>query len=63
MDENKDLFIVAAAQCNAAKVADANIDGHLHAEHCSAQHDTLAMKFDVPYMSVGARIVRVEANW
>ena len=47
---------------DAEKVADANVDRHLHAVQGTAQHDAFAMKFDVPHAAVGAAVVRVEAD-
>ena len=52
----------SAAQRDAEKIADANVDRHLHAVDGTAQHDAFAMKFDLPHAAVGAGIVRIEAD-
>ena len=62
MHEDERLRLVVAAQRDAEKVADADVDRHLHAADGTAQHDTFAMKFDLPDAAVGARIVRIEAD-
>src|SRR5690349_12660148 len=62
MDENKGLRRIVAAQRNAHEIADAHVDRHLHAADGTAQHDAFAMKLDLPDMSVGARIMRIEAD-
>ena len=62
MHEHEALRLVIAAQGDAGEVADADVDRHLHAADGTAQHDTFAMKLDLPDIAVGARIVRIEAN-
>ena len=62
MNQHQHLGIVDAAQCHAEKIADANIDRHLHAVDGTVQHDALAMKFDPPHTAVRARIMRLEAD-
>ena len=62
MNQNKHLRVVDAAQRNAKKIADADVDRHLHAAKGTAQHDTFAMKFDLPYAAIRARVVRVESD-
>ena len=62
MREHQHLRIVEAAQRDAEKVADLNVDRHPHAVKGAAQHDTFAMKFDSSHTAIGAGIVRVEAN-
>ena len=60
--QNQHLGVVDAAQRNAEKIADANVDGHLHAVQGTAQNDTLAMKFDLPHAAIRADVVRIEAD-
>ena len=62
MGEHEHLGIVDATQRDAEKIADADIDRHLHAGDGTAQDHAFAVKFDVPYAAVGADIVRVEAD-
>ncbi|BBO02823.1 hypothetical protein BwSH20_01110 [Bradyrhizobium ottawaense] len=62
MHQDDGLRFVIAAQCDACEVADADVDRHLHAANGTAKHDAFAMKLDLPDMSVGARIVRIEAD-
>ena len=62
MRQHQRLDIVAAAQCHAEKIADADIDRHPHAEQSAAQHDAFAIKLDVPDAAIGAQIVRVELD-
>ena len=62
MSEHQHLRVVDAAQCNAEKIGDANIDRHLHAVDGTAQHDAFAVKFDLPHAAVCAGIVRIEAD-
>src|ERR1700687_6412717 len=62
MSENEHLGVVDAAQRNAEKIADANVDRHLHAVQGTAQNDAFAMKFYIPHAAVRAGIVRVEAD-
>src|SRR6202790_5272282 len=61
MKEHQHLRIVDAAQRDAEKIADANVDRHLHAVDGPAQHDAFAMKFDIAHAAVGAGVVRIEA--
>ena len=61
MGEHQHLGIVDAAQRDAEKIADADIDGHLHAEQRTAQDHALAMKFDLPHAAVRADVVRIES--
>jgi len=62
VNQHQHLDVVEAAQRNAEKIADANADRHPHAVEGTTQHDTFAMKFDLPHAAVGAGIVRVEAD-
>jgi hypothetical protein len=62
MDQHQHLGVVEAAQGNAKKVADANVDRHLHALDGTVQHDTFAVKFDSPHAAVCAGILRMEAE-
>ncbi|GLR96564.1 hypothetical protein GCM10007858_42010 [Bradyrhizobium liaoningense] len=62
MHEDERLRVVIAAQGDAGEVGNAHVDRHLHAADGTAQHDTLAMKLDLPDMSVGARVMRIEAD-
>ncbi len=62
MGEHQHLGVVDAAQRNAEKIGDANIDRHLHAMDGTAQHDAFAVKFDLPHATVGAGIMRIEAD-
>jgi hypothetical protein len=62
MGENEHLGIVDAAQRHAEKIADADIDRHLHAGNGTAQDHAFAVKFDLPYAAVRAGVVRVEAD-
>ena len=60
--QHQHLRVVDAAQRDAEKIADANVDRHPHALDGTAQHDAFAMKFDLPHAAVGAGIVRIEAE-
>src|SRR3954451_3466331 len=62
MDQDEALRLVAAAQRDAGEVADAHVDRHPHAADGTAQHDAFTMKLDLPDISVGARIMRIEAD-
>ena len=62
MRQNQHLRIVDAAQRDAEKIADANVDGHLHAVQGTTQNDAFAMKFDLPHTAIRAGIVRIEAD-
>ena len=62
MHQHQHLCVVETAQCDAEEIADANVDGHLHALDGTAQHDAFAVKFDLPHAAVGARILRIEAE-
>ena len=62
MHQDEGLRLVVAAQRDAGEVADADVDRHPHAADGTAQHDTFAMKFDLPGVAVGARIMRIEAD-
>jgi hypothetical protein len=62
MRQHQHLGLVEAAQRHAEKVADANVDRHLHAMQGTAQHDAFAMEFDVPHAAVGTAVMRVEAE-
>ena len=62
MHQHQHLGIVDAAQRDAEKIADADVDRHLHAAHGTAQHDAFAVEFDVPHAAVGAGIMRFEAD-
>ena len=62
MREHQHLGVVDAAQRDAEKIADADVDRHLHAVDGTAQHDAFAVKFDLPHAAVGAGVVRIEAD-
>src|ERR1700692_3285345 len=62
MDQHQHLGVVEAAQGNAEKVADADVDGHPHALDGTVQHDTFAVKFDSPHAAVCANILRIKAE-
>ena len=62
MHQHQHLRVVETAPCDAEKIADANVDGHLHAVDGTAQHDAFAVKFDLPHAAVGAGVLRVEAE-
>ena len=62
MSEHQHLRVVDAAQCNAEKIGDANIDRHPHAVDGTAQHDAFAVKFDLPHAAVGAAVMRIETD-
>ena len=62
MNQHQHLRIVDAAQRDAEKIADADVDRHPHAVHGTAQHDAFAVKFDLTHAAVGAGIVRIEAD-
>ena len=62
MHQHQHLRIVDAAQRDAEKIADADVDRHLHAADGTAQHDAFAVKFDVPHAAVCAGIMRIEAD-
>src|ERR1700736_5460473 len=62
MNQHQHLRVVEAAQCDAKKIADANIDGHLHAVDGTAQHDAFAVKFDSPHAAVCAAVRGVEGE-
>ena len=47
MNQHQHLGVVDAAQRDAEKIADANVDRHPHAVQGTAQHDAFAMKFDL----------------
>ena len=62
MRQNQHLGVVDAAQRNAEKIADANVDGHLHAVQGTAQNHAFAVKFDLPHAAVRTDVVRIEAD-
>ena len=62
MDQHEHLGIVDPAQRNAEKIADPNVDGHLHAVDGTAQHDAFTVKFYSPHAAVGTGVVRIEAD-
>ena len=62
MLEHQHLRFVDAAQRDAEKIADAEIHGHAHALHGTAQHDAFAVKFDLPHAAIRAGVVRMEAD-
>ena len=62
MHQHHRLRVVEAAQRDAEKVADADVDGHPHALDGTVQHDAFAMKFDPAHAAVCAGIVRMEAE-
>jgi hypothetical protein len=60
MNQHQHLRIVNAAQRDADKIADANVDGHPHALDGTAQHDAFTVKFDLPHAAVCAGVLRME---
>ena len=62
MCQHQHLGIVAGAQPDTEKIADANADRHLHAVQGPAQNDSLAMKFDLPHAAIGTAVMRVEID-
>ena len=62
MDQHEHLGVVDSAQRNAEKVANANVDRHLHAVDGTAQHDAFAMKFYFPNTAIRTGVVRFEAD-
>ena len=62
MNQNQHLRVIDAAQCNAEKIADANVDRHPHAVDGAMQDDAFAVKFDFTHAAIGARIMCVEAD-
>jgi hypothetical protein len=62
MDQHQHLGVVDAAQRDAEKIADPDIDRHTHAANGTAQDDAFAVKFDVPHTAIGAGVVGVEAD-
>jgi hypothetical protein len=62
MHQHQRLRIVKAAQADAEKIADADVDRHAHAVDGTAQHDVFAMEFDVPYAAIRAGVMRIEAE-
>ena len=61
MHQHQHLRVVDAAQRDAEKIADANVDRHPHALDGTAQHDAFAMKFDLPHAAIGTDVVRVRS--
>ena len=62
MHQHQHLRVVETAQSHAEEIADADVDGHLHAVDGTAQHDAFAVKFDVAHAAVRAGIMRIEAD-
>src|SRR5471032_753817 len=62
MHQHQHLGIVDAAQRHAEKIADANIDRHLHAVDGTMQHDAFAMKFYPAHAAICADVMRIEAD-
>jgi hypothetical protein len=62
MDQHQHLGVVEAANGYAFEIADAKLDGHLHAANGTVQHDAFAMKFDSPNAAIRTGVVRVEAD-
>jgi hypothetical protein len=60
--QNQHLGVVDAAQRNAEKIADPNVDGHLHAVQGTTQNYALSVKFDLPHAAVRTDVVRIEAD-
>src|SRR5258708_11434178 len=50
------LFRSEAAQRDADKIADANVDGHPDAVDGAAQHNSFAVNFDLPHAAVRADV-------
>lgn len=62
MHQHQHSGVVGLADGDAEKIADADIDSHLHAAHGAPQHDVFARQFDVPDAAVGAHVMRFEAD-
>ena len=62
MHQHQHLGVVDAAQRDAEKIADANVDRHLHAVEGTTQNDAFAVKFDLPHAAICAGVVRIEAD-
>src|SRR2546421_8994950 len=63
MNQHKHLGVLQVAQCYAAKVANKNLDRHLHAMNGTTQHNAFAMQLHSAHTTVRAEIVRVKADW
>ena len=62
MHQHQHLGVVDAAQRHAEKIADADVDRHLHAVQGTTQNDAFAVKFDLPHAAVRTGVVRIEAD-
>src|SRR2546426_5398276 len=62
MRQHQHLRVVETTQCDAEKVADADVDRHPHALDGTVQHDAFAMEFDPPHAAVCAGVVRMKAE-
>src|SRR6185369_16462234 len=62
MQQDEHLRIGDVAQRDPGKIADADVDGHAHAEDGAAQDDVFAVKFDLPYSAIRTGVVRIEAE-
>jgi hypothetical protein len=59
VQQDEHLRIGDVAQRDSRKIADANVDGHAHAEDGPAQDDAFAVKFDLPYSAIRTGVVRI----
>jgi hypothetical protein len=62
VQQDEHLRIGDVAQRDSRKIADANVDGHAHAEDGPAQDDAFAVKFDLPYSAIRTGVVRIDAE-
>src|SRR3954453_15641986 len=63
MNQHKHLGVLQVAQYYAAKVANKNLDRHLHAMNGATQHNAFAMQLPPAPPPVRAEIVRVKTDW
>src|SRR5215475_1152872 len=62
VNEDQQLRLAGLTQRNAAKIADADVDGHAHAVDGTAEHDAFAMQFHLPHAAVRTGVVRIETD-
>jgi hypothetical protein len=63
MNQHKHLGVLQVTQCYAAKVANENLDRHLHAMNGTTHHNAFAMQLHSAHTTVRAEIVRLKADW
>src|SRR3954453_20292485 len=63
MNQHKHLGVLQVAQCYAAKVANKNLDRHLHAMNGTPQPNPFPMQPPSAHPPVRAEIVRVKTDW